>query len=62
MLKSIPHLIRDEKQAIKDYSDSAKNAKHNIAKAKFSHIEKEEKGHAKELADIKKKIAKKLNN
>jgi rubrerythrin len=60
MNKSIPHLIKDEKQAINDYADSAQEIKHTEAKGKFRHIRKEEIHHKKELKELKNKVASKM--
>ncbi len=60
MNKSIPKLIGDEEQAIKDYTDSAHKNKHPQAKRIFKHIRGEERHHKKELEETKKKIANKM--
>lgn len=56
MKKSVPHLIRDEEQAIKDYGDSATPKTRKV----FKHIKGEEQHHKKELVEVKKDIAKKM--
>ncbi len=60
MKKSIPHLIRDEKQAISDYRDSAKATKHTESKRVFNHIRPEEEEHKRELTKLKHNLAKKM--
>ncbi len=58
MKKSVPHLISDEEQAIKDYRDSAKETRDKKAKRTFNHIRPEEEHHKKELSELKSHIAK----
>lgn len=58
-IKSIPHLIKDEQKAIKDYTDSAKATPHKKVKHLFKHIRGEEQHHKKELKEIKGRAIKK---
>ncbi len=60
MKKSVPHLIQDEEQAIRDYKDSEKESKNPSAKKVFRHIRPEEEHHKKELKEVKERVAHKM--
>lgn len=59
MKKSVDSLIKDEHKAVRNYGDSEKGA-HPKAKKVFKHIIPEEREHAKELNEVKRKIAKRM--
>lgn len=51
MAKTIPSLIADEKQAIKDYGEKARRVSAPAAKV-IRHIQGEERQHAQELGRV----------
>ena len=51
-MPNVKELISDEKQAVKDYGVSARNAKKKQAQRVFRHIQSQEREHARELETI----------